>query len=79
MIKKVLKVVSIIIAVGIFGYVTYYIYDIIAQKIIESRIREAGLNPDDYNLRGIAPWNVRDFVTDQELKKAGLSPTTKPR
>ena len=69
MIKKLLKVVSIVIAVGIFGYVTFYVYKIVEREIIESRIREAGLNPDDYDLRGIAPWNVREFVTEKEVEK----------
>jgi hypothetical protein len=74
LLKKMFLAVVIIVAVGIFGYVTLYVYDIIAQPIIESKIREAGLNPDDYDLRGIAPWNIRKFVRNQEIIKAGLNP-----
>ncbi len=72
--KKMFLVVVILVAVGVFGYVALYVYDIIAQPIIESKIKEAGLNPDDYDLRGIAPWNIRRFVTNQEIIKAGLNP-----
>lgn len=72
--KKMFLILVIVVAVGIFGYVALYVYDSIAQPIIESKIREAGLNPDDYDLRGIAPWNIRKFVTNQEIIKAGLDP-----
>lgn len=72
--KKILLILVIVVAVGVFGYVALYVYDIIAQPIIERKIKEAGLNPDDYDLRGIAPWNIRKFVTNQEIIKAGLNP-----
>jgi hypothetical protein len=74
LLKKMFLVVVIVVAVGVFGYVALYVYDRIAQPIIESKIREAGLNPDDYDLRGIAPWNIRRFVRNQEIIKAGLNP-----
>lgn len=68
-IKKITKIIFIIITVAITGYVTWFIYDKIATSIIESKIREAGLDPKDYDLRGVAPWNVREFVTNKELEK----------
>ena len=67
--KKTLKIISIVIAVAIFGYVTFYVYKLVERQIIESKIREAGLNPADYDLRGVAPWNVREFVTKKETEK----------
>jgi hypothetical protein len=72
--KKIFLILVIVIAVGITSYITLYVYDSIAQPIIEKKIREAGLNPDDYDLRGIVPWNIRKFVTNQEIIKAGLNP-----
>lgn len=76
--KKMFLILVIVVAVGVTGYVTryvfLYVYDSIAQPIIEKKIREAGLNPDDYDLRGIAPWDIRKFVTNQEIIKAGLNP-----
>lgn len=72
--KKIFLILVIIVAIGVFGYVALYVYNSIAQPIIESKIREAGLNPDDYDLRGIAPWNIRRFVTNQEIINAGLNP-----
>ena len=67
--KKITKIIFILITIAIVGYVTWFIYDKIATSIIEKKIREAGLNPDDYDLRGIAPWNVREFVTEKEVEK----------
>lgn len=76
--KKILFILVIVVAVGVTGfialYVAQYVYDSIAQPIIEGKIKEAGLNPDDYDLHGIAPWNIRKFVTNQEIIKAGLNP-----
>lgn len=72
--KKMFLILVVIVTVGVFGYVALIVYNRIAQPIIESKIREAGLNPDDYDLRGIAPWNIRKFVTNQEIIKAGLNP-----
>ena len=67
--KKITKLLFILITIAIVGYVTWFIYDKIATSIIEREIREAGLDPKDYDLRGIAPWNVREFVTNKELEK----------
>ncbi len=67
--KKITKLLFILITIAITGYVVWFIYDKVATSIIESKIREAGLNPDDYDLSGIAPWNVREFVTQKEVEK----------
>ena len=69
LIKKITKLLFILITIAIVGYVTWFIYDKIATSIIEREIREAGLDPKDYDLRGIAPWNVREFVTKKEIEK----------
>jgi len=74
MTKKVLLILSLVIAAGVVGYVGLKVYDSIAQAIIEKKIKEAGLNPDDYDLRGIAPWNIREFVTNKEIEKASSDP-----
>ena len=67
--KKITKLLFILITIVIASYITWFIYDKIATSIIESKIKEAGLNPDDYDLSGIAPWNVREFVTEKEVEK----------
>ena len=67
--KKITKLLFILITIAIAGFITWFIYDKIATSIIESKIREAGLNPDDYDLSGIALWNVREFVTEKEVEK----------
>ena len=67
--KKITKIIFILITIAIVGYVTWFIYDKIAASIIERKIKEAGLDPKDYDLRGIAPWNVREFVTEKEVEK----------
>jgi hypothetical protein len=72
--KKILIIAGLAIVLGVVGYFGVGIYKDVAQDITEKKIREAGLNPDDYELSGVAPWNVRSFVTDQEIKKAGLNP-----
>ena len=72
--KKVFLIVSIVIAVGVFGYVALKVYNNISQSIIERKIKEAGLNPNDYDLRGIAPWNIREFITNKEIEKASSDP-----
>ncbi|MEK7653968.1 MAG: hypothetical protein AAB345_01640 [Patescibacteria group bacterium] len=69
LIKKITKLLFILITIAIVGYVTWFIYDKVATSIIESKIREAGINPDDYDLSDIAPWNVREFVTEKEIEK----------
>lgn len=68
-IKKLTKLIFILITIAIAGYVTWFIYDKVATSIIERKIREVGLDPKDYDLRGIAPWNIREFVTNKELEK----------
>lgn len=65
---------GIAVTLGVAGYVALYVYNSIAQPWIEREIREAGLNPDDYDLSGVAPWNVRSFVTNKEIEKAGFDP-----
>jgi hypothetical protein len=72
--KKILLILVIVVAIGVTGYITFYVYDIIAQPIIEKIIKAAGLNPNNYDLRGIAPGNIRKFITNQEILKAGLNP-----
>ena len=72
--KKSLLITTIIVAFGVFAYATKYVYDRAVQSVAEEKIREAGLNPDDYDLSGIAPWNIREFVTSKEIEKAGLDP-----
>ena len=72
--KKILIVGAAVVVAGVFGYVGWGVYQNIAQSIIEKKIREAGLNPADYDLRGVAPWNVRNFVTSKEIEKTGLDP-----
>ncbi len=67
--KKITKLLFVLITIAIVGYVTWFIYDKVATSIIEREIKEAGLDPKDYDLRGIAPWNVREFVTEKEIKK----------
>lgn len=67
--KKLTKLIFVLITIAIAGYVTWFIYNKIATSIIERKIEEAGLNPEDYDLRGIAPWNIREFVTNKELEK----------
>lgn len=68
-IKKFTKLIFILITIAIAGYVTWFIYDKVAISIIERKIREVGLDPKDYDLRGIAPWNIREFVTEKETEK----------
>jgi hypothetical protein len=72
--KKITIIITVVIVIAVTGYVTWRIYDNIAQSRIDAEIREAGLSPDDYDLEGVAPWNVREAVTDQEIEKAGLNP-----
>ena len=67
--KKITKLIFILVTIAIVGYVTWFIYDKIATSIIEKKIREAGLDPKDYDLKGIAPWDIRDFVTEKETEK----------
>lgn len=74
MTKRNLLIAGIVVVATVFGYVAWYVYDDVAQSIIEKKIMEAGLNPDDYDLTGVAPWNVREFVTNKEIEKAGLDP-----
>ena len=68
-IKKITKVIFILITVAVTGYIILFVYDKIATTIINREIREAGLNPEDYDLRGTAPWNVREYVTQKETEK----------
>ena len=68
-IKKITKLLFILITIAIVGYITWFIYDKVATSIIEREIRGAGLDPKDYDLRGIAPWNIRDFITEKETEK----------
>jgi len=72
--KKITIIVAIIIVAALFLYGVWYVYNQVATSIIEREIREAGLNPEDYNLRWVMPWNVREFVTRKEIEKAGLNP-----
>ncbi len=72
--KKILYTVGVLVLVGFIVYFGLPVYDKIAQEIIRERIIKAGLNPDDYDLRGVAPWNVREYVTNKEIEKAGLNP-----
>ena len=72
--KKSWITIAIVVVAGVFGYVGWNVYNNIAQSIIEKKIKEAGLNPADYDLRSVAPWNVRNFVESQEIKKAGFNP-----
>ena len=67
--KKIIKLLFILITIAIAGYVTWFVYDKIATYIIEREIRKAGLDPKYYDLKGIAPWNVREFVTKKEIEK----------
>lgn len=67
--RKITIITTIIIVLVVAVYVFWVIYNSIATSIIERKIREAGLNPKDYDLRGIAPWNVREFVTNKEIEK----------
>ena len=68
-IKKITKLLFILITIAVAGYITWFIYDKIATSIVDRKIKEAGLDPKDYDLRGIAPWNIREFVTNKELEK----------
>ena len=68
-IKKITKLLFILITIAVVGYITWFIYNKIAISIVDRKIREAGLDPKDYDLRGIAPWNIREFVTNKELEK----------
>lgn len=68
-IKKVTKFVFVLVTIAVAGYITWLVYDKINTSVIERKIREAGLDPKDYDLRGIAPWNIREFVTNKELEK----------
>ncbi|TSC58310.1 MAG: hypothetical protein Greene041679_132 [Parcubacteria group bacterium Greene0416_79] len=72
--KKILLLLVLVIAAGVVGYIGLKVYDRIAQAIVEKKIKEAGLNPSDYDLRGIAPWNIREFVTNTEIEKASADP-----
>ncbi len=74
-IKKIFLILVLVIAVGVAGYVALKVYDGIVQAVAEKKIKEAGLNPDDYDLRGIAPWNIREFVTNKEIEKASSDPS----
>ena len=73
-IKKIFLIVSIAIAVGVAGYIGLKVYNSITKAIVEKKIKEAGLNPGDYDLGGIAPWNIREFVTNKEIEKASSDP-----
>ena len=53
-IKKIFLIVSIAIAVGVAGYIGLKVYNSITKAIVEKKIKEAGLNPGDYDLGGIA-------------------------
>ena len=68
-IKKLTKPLFILITIAVASYITWFIYDKVATSIIDRKIREAGLDPKDYDLRGIAPWNIREFITNTELEK----------
>ena len=72
--KKILLILVLVGVLGVVGYVGLGVYDDVARGIIEEKIKAAGLNPDDYDLGGVAPWNIRQFVTDREIEKAGLDP-----
>lgn len=67
--KKITKIIFILVTIAVAGYITWFIYDKISTAIIEKEMREAGLDPKDYDLRGIAPWKIREFVTNKELEK----------
>ena len=67
--KKIAKVIFILTTIAVTVYVTWFIYKKIETSIIEREIKEAGLNPEDYDLKGIAPWNIREFVTQKETEK----------
>lgn len=74
-VKKVTKITFVLVTIIIAGYITWFVYDKIATSIIERKIKEAGLDPKDYDLRGIALWDIREFVTNKEIEKieeAGL-------
>ena len=74
-IKKLTKLLFILITIVVAGYITWFIYDKIATSIIDRKIREAGLDPKDYDLSGIAPWNIREFIINKELEnleKSGI-------
>lgn len=66
---KLIKLIFVLTTIVIAGYITWLVYNKVASSIIERKIREAGLDPKDYDLRGIAPWNIREFVTNKELEK----------
>lgn len=68
-VKKITKLIFILVTITIAGYITWLVYDKIATSIIERKMEEAGLDPKDYDLRGIAPWKIREFVTNKELEK----------
>lgn len=67
--KKLTKLIFVLATITIAGYITWFVYNEITASIIERKIKEAGLDPKDYDLRGIAPWNIREFVTNKELEK----------
>lgn len=67
--KFITKLIFVLITIAIAGYITWFVYDKITVSIVEKKIIEAGLNPKDYDLRGIAPWNIREFVNNKELEK----------
>lgn len=69
LLKKITKLIFVLVTIAIAGYITWFVYDKVATSIIERKIREAGLDPKDYDLRGIAPWDIREFVTNIELEK----------
>lgn len=72
--KKILLISGVAVVAGVAGYIALYMYNSVAGPWIEKEIREAGLNPDDYDLSGVAPWNIRVFVTNKEIEKTGLNP-----
>lgn len=67
--KFITKLIFVLITIAIAGYITWFVYNKITTSIIERKMEEAGLDPKDYDLRGIAPWNIREFVTNKELEK----------
>ena len=67
--KKLTKFIFVLVTIAVVSYITWFVYNKITTSIIERKIKEAGLDPKAYDLRGIAPWNIREFVTNKELEK----------
>ncbi|PCI29414.1 hypothetical protein COB55_02280 [Candidatus Wolfebacteria bacterium] len=72
--KKLLLYITILVAVIITANITRNVYNNAVEERINTEIIEAGLDPADYDLDGIAPWNVRKAVTNKEIEKSGLNP-----